>query len=480
MSTELALLVFGPLVAALLAVLAPRTLTAPAAVAALVAIPVALVPLTATVAREGVVTLALGGFAPPLGLLWRADALAVVMLWMVAAVAALGGLHAATRYRVTGSEGRRFWSLWLLLVAGLNAGFLAGDLFNLFVTVELVTLCSTALVALAGSAPALLAAMRYLLLGLAASLLYLLGTGLVYAQAGTLDLVAAADGLSTGPLAAVALAPLVVGLLLKSAIVPLHVWLPAAHGNAPGPVSAILSAVVVKVTLVALLRVGFWTAPEVLTSSAALLLGLLGAAAILYGSLAALVQPRLKMVVAYSTVAQLGYVLLLFPLASAGAFHGVAVHLVAHAFAKAALFLAAANVLHAVGSDRLSRLVGLDRKLPVDVIAFAFAGASIMGLPPTGGFVAKWLLVEAAWAEGGWFWILVITAGSLLAAGYVFRVVALTSLGLARTAHVRLERPPGPASYVALTFALLAIALGFAGDTLVTFLSGALPPSVRP
>jgi multicomponent Na+:H+ antiporter subunit D len=480
MSTEFALLVFGPLAAAILAVLAPRTLTGPASIAALVALPFALVPLTSEVAREGTVVLALGGFAPPLGLAWRADALAVTMLWLTAAVALLVGLHARTSYAFGGADGRRFWPLWLLLVSGLNAGFLAGDLFNLFVTFELVTLCAVALVALAGSAAALLAAMRYLLLCLTASLLYLLGTGLVYAQTGTLDLELAAAGLREGPLAAVALAPIVVGLLLKSAIVPLHVWLPAAHGNAPGPVSAILSAVVVKVTLVALLRVGTVTGADVLTPAAALVLGLLGAAAILYGSIAALVQPRLKMVIAYSTLGQLGYVLLLFPLASAAAFHGVAVHLVAHGLAKAALFLAAANVLHAVGSDRLSRLVGLDRRLPVDLIAFAFAGVSIMGLPPSGGFFAKWLLLEAAWATGGWGWIAVISAGSLLAAGYVFRVVALTSFGLARTARVRLERPPGPASYVALTLALMAIGLGFAGEGLIAFVDGALPVWMRP
>jgi multicomponent Na+:H+ antiporter subunit D len=445
MAEALAALVFAPLAGGVLVVVLPPRWTLIVAAVAVLALPAALVPLTEAVLREGTVLVELASFAPPLGIAWRADPLALGMLWLSAALAVLVSLHALPAFPPREERGRRFWPLWLLLVSGVNAAFLSSDLFNVYVTLELVTLAAVALIALGGSAAALTASMRYLLLGLLASLFYLLGTGLVYGQTGTLDLYQAAERLPEGGLGVTALALMVAGLLLKSAIVPLHVWLPAAHGNAPGPVSAVLSGLVVKVTLVVLLRLWFWTFEAATTPAAALVLGLFGAAAVLYGSLAALAQARLKMVVAYSTVAQLGYLMLVFPLASTGAFRAASYHLLAHGVAKAAMFLAAANVLQALGSDRLRRLLGLGWRLPIDLLAFSLAGVSIMGLPPSGGFVAKWMLLEAAFDQRGWGWMAVIVVGSLLAAAYVFRVGALTM-----TRHPRGERedvtppPTGP------------------------------------
>jgi multicomponent Na+:H+ antiporter subunit D len=503
MTTEAAtVLVFAPLVAAMVMIAAPRRAAAPIAVLTLAALPLALIPLVRAVVQGELVPIALAGHAAPLGIVWRADALAVTMLLLTVTVLLPVSLHALASFPPSSDDGRRFWPLWLIMAASIAALFLSADLFNLYVTLELVTLAGVALIAVRGEPAAMRAAMRYLLLGLMASLFYLLATALLYGQTGTLDLYLIGERLEAGGLTVIAVALMVTGLLVKAAIVPLHVWLPAAHGKAPGPVSAVLSALVVKVALYILIRLWYWGGGGQHGEGAAMLLGVLGALAILYGSMAAITQRRLKMLVAYSTLAQLGYVMLLFPLASAAAFRAVTFHVVAHGIAKAAMFLAAANLLHGLGSDRLQRLAGASQRHGLDVLAFALAGVSIMGLPPSGGFVAKWLLLQAAWHEAGWLWVAVISVGSLLAAAYVFRVVALTvaqpprEAGPVRAAGAPTaagappapSAPPGrpagggsaPTSVAGLLLAVLAIVLGLVSAPLVAFIDRGVPPGMLP
>lgn len=478
--TTLPLLVLLPLLAALLVLLLRGRAALTVALGVMAVIPLLLAPLTAEIWAGGVVELAIGGWEAPLGIRWRADALALVMLWLTAVVGLAVTLHSVTSFPIGEPRSVTYWSLWLVLVASINALHLSADLFNLYVTLELVTLSAVGMISIAGKPDAMVAAMRYLLLGLLASLLYLLATGMLYGQAGTLDLYQLGDRLQGGPLTIVAIALLVMGLLLKSAIFPLHVWLPAAHGNAPGPVSAVLSALVVKVALYVLLRLWFWTGESWDLTDAGVALGALGAAAILYGSVAAFTQERLKMVVAYSTVAQLGYIMVVFPLASAQGFRAATLQVVAHGLAKAAMFLAAANILRAFGTDELRRISNLDRRTPIDLFAFGLAGISIMGLPPSGGFLAKWLLVTAAWQQEGWVWVAVIIVSGLLAAAYFFRVVVLTSFQSAVTEVRGFAAPPRSASLAALGLAFGAIALGGAGTTFVTLINLGLPPGVTP
>ena len=285
------------------------------------------------------------------------------------------------------------------------------------------------LVALAGKRAALTAALRYLFVSLSASLFYLLGVGLVYGQCATVDLASLAAKAQPGPTLWVALALMTGGLIAKAALFPMHFWLPPAHANAPAPVSALLSALVVKGSFYILLRLWFEAFPALLTPAVAQLFGLLGAAAILWGSVNALFQTRLKLLIAYSTVAQLGYLFLLFPLATSTeggftAWSGGLIFLGAHACAKTAMFLTAGNILHAAGHDRIKDLDGITHVLPVSVFAFGLAGMSLIGLPPSSGFAGKWLLLNAALAQGQWWWVAVMLVGSLLAAAYVVRVLA--------------------------------------------------------
>jgi formate hydrogenlyase subunit 3/multisubunit Na+/H+ antiporter MnhD subunit len=428
------------------------------------------------------VLLPVAGFQAPLGIVWRADALSVTLLWLNTVIGLVVGLAAVHGYPPASSVGRRFWSLWLLLTCAINALLLSADLFNLFVTLELVTLAAIGLLVIDGQPAALRAAMRYLLLALLGSLLYLLGVALIYGQAGTLDLYQVGERLPGDLLAVTALVLMTTGLLVKSAIFPLHGWLPAAHGNAPGPVSAVLSAVVVKVSIYMLWRLWFWMAADWPLGPAMSLLGALGAGAILYGSVLALLQVRLKMMVAYSTVAQLGYLMLCFPLLGPLGFGAASYHLISHGLAKAAMFLAAANLLKALGTDRMEAMAGADRRMPIDVFALAIAGISVLGLPPSGGFVAKWLLLQAAWAEQGWVWIAVILAGGLLAAGYLFRSLGMICARPAAAPAQGIESPAATrtASLLALSLALAALVAGFVPAPVIEFLSRGLPPGVTP
>jgi formate hydrogenlyase subunit 3/multisubunit Na+/H+ antiporter MnhD subunit len=318
------------------------------------------------------------------------------------------------------------------------------------------------------------AALRYLLVSLLGSLAYLMGVALVYAATGTLEL----RGVAAAPVGYAALALMSAGLLMKTALFPLHGWLPPAHANAPAPVSALLSALVVKASFYVMLRLWFELFAPLIGPATAHLPGVLAAAAILWGSLQALAARRLKQLIAYSTVAQVGYLFLVFPLGLAGgslrpAWGAVLFFILAHALAKAAVFLAAGNVLKAFGHDRIADLGGAVQQLPVSMFAFAVAGVSLVGLPPSGGFIAKWLLLAAALEAGRWGYAAVLVGGGLLATAYIFRFFShafrfvpesVLCCGLPR----RMEG-------CALLLALGSMALGLAADPILALLQIGLP-----
>ncbi|MEE4376749.1 MAG: proton-conducting transporter membrane subunit [Candidatus Competibacteraceae bacterium] len=430
----------------------------------------ALLILNGQVLELGPQRYAVGGWGAPLGIDLYADGLAMLMLWLTWGVGSLVSGYALVYFAHGEAKAERFWPIWLLLWMSLNALFLAADIFNLYVTLELLTLAAVPLAALTGETEALRASMRYLLFALLGSFCYMLGVALLYGGFGTLDIMQLGWLVTPGPLAWVALALITLGLLIKAAIFPFHVWLPPAHANAPTPVSALLSALVVKGALYLLVRIWFQVFPNAGTLVAGQLLGLLGAMAILYGSWQALRQVRLKLLVAYSTVAQLGYFLLVFPLANATGWGGAILQLLSHGFAKAALFLAAGNVLHALGHDRIAQLHGVGMQLPITVFTFALAGIGIMSMPPSGGFLAKWLLLRAALESGQWWWAIVLLCGGLLAATYVFRVLGYALLAPAEQQLPKVVKPALTLELIPLLLALISVAIGFVGMPYLTLL----------
>ena len=283
----------------------------------------------------------------------------------------------ATAYFTHPDQRRHFWPLWLLLLTSLNALFLARDLFNVYVTLELLGLSAVALSALGGTRAALQAAIRYLMLGLLGSLAFLAGVALLYTGYGTLDMPSLALRIEPGPSAWTAASLITAGLLIKTALFPLHFWLPPAHANAPAPVSAALSALVVKAAFYLILRVWLDLFAAISTPGVSYLLGLLGAAAVLWGSWKALRAERLKLLAAYSTVAQIGYLFLFIPLvmqlpegaSREAALGGLVLLALTHGFAKSALFLAAGAIQQRAGHDRIRELDGTAQAMPATTFA---------------------------------------------------------------------------------------------------------------
>lgn len=455
-----------PLAWAVLSLLLPLRWVPRLAVPGMLAQTVVAFDLWRKVADLGPRQYQIGDWQAPLGINLYTDGLSATLLLLSALVLLAVAVYAAAYIR-DALTARYFWSLTWFVSAALNGIWMSADLFNLYVCLELLGLGAVGLVAISAKPAALAAAMRYLMATLFGSLLYLLGVALIYGATGTLALYDLGHRLVPGSTAILACALMTAGLLLKTALWPLHAWLPPAHASALTPVSALLSALVVKASFVILLRLWLDAKTAVVSPAAAQLLGVLGAGAIFWGGLLALRQARVKMVVAYSTVAQVGYLFLLFPLAigtspeaASLAWNGTVLHLMAHAFAKAAMFLAVGNLILANGRDTVTGMIGCSHYSPFALASLGLAAVSLMGLPPSGGFLGKWLLLQSAVISGQWWWVVVLIGGGLLTAAYLFR--------LFRQAFVQQDsghaatRPSMWMQVAPLALALASILLGLA------------------
>lgn len=416
---------------------------------------------------------AVGGWDAPLGIALQVDGLSAVMLLLTPVVALPLALYARAYFR-DAAAARYFWPLTGFLLAGLNALFVSADLFNLYVTLELVGLAAVGLVAAGGGAAQVTAALRYLFATLLGSGAYLLGVALIYGTYGTVSLSALQPLIHCNAPLAVTLAGglMLAGLMLKTALFPFHYWLPPAHGGAPAPVSALLSALVVKASFYLILRL--WLGPFApLAVHYAWLPAWLGAGAILWGSVMAIRTPQLKMLVAWSTVAQLGYLFLIFPLLAADglALQAGTMQAVAHGLAKAAMFAAVGTLIHVTGRDAVADVAGVASRLPLTLSTFALSGVTLMGLPPSGGFLAKWLLIDAALEHEQWWLAAVAIIGGLLAAVYVFRVLrqAFVAPPLGERRHIAHRAPP-MLEWTAFVLAALSVLLGLRGMELLRLL----------
>ena len=411
-----------------------------------------------------------GGWHPPLGIALRADGISAAMMLTTAVVICAAGLFARGEFgQPRGSRETRasqvFWILLLGIWSGLNTVVLGDDLFNLYVALELLTFAAVPLVSIKGYQETIKAALRYMLFALFGSVLYLLGTVLIYGAYGTLDIAMLSGRVHPEPVAWIAVSLMTMGLLAKTALFPLHLWLPPAHAGAPAPGSAVLSALVVKGSFFLIVRLWFDAMPGLMNFASSQILGTLGACAVLFGSVLALRQQRLKLLIAYSTIAQIGYLFFIFPLTAGNepwdsvAWTGGWLQLFSHAFAKAAMFMAAGLIAETLGHDRIAEFGGISRVIPITVVTFGLAGLSLMGVPPSGGFVAKWLLLLATVMEGQWWWAVVMLVGGLLAGGYVFMVLGKALGNVSGPLKVVTPVSRGR-EIVALTLALCAVLLG--------------------
>ncbi|MDT8437629.1 MAG: monovalent cation/H+ antiporter subunit D family protein [Wenzhouxiangellaceae bacterium] len=371
-----------------------------------------------------------GNWPPPVGIEYRIDAANGLVALLVAAVATLtlAWARRINDFEVPERQGI-FYALFLMAFAGLMGITLTGDAFNVFVFLEISSLSTYALIAHGWDRRALLASFRYLIMGTVGATFLLIGIGFLYIMTGTLNMADLAERLpavqDTTAVRA-ALAFILVGLGLKLALFPLHLWMPNAYAYAPNFITTFLAATATKVALYVMLRFVF-TVFGVDWSFNALPLGAvlvaLAIAGMFAGSWVAMFQDNLKRMLAYSSVAQVGYMVLGVSLATSAGLTAGILHLFNHALMKGALFMALGTIFWRTGTVRLERLAGIGREMPWTMTAFALAGLSMIGVPLTAGFVSKWYLILAAFdADKAWLVALIVIT-SLMAIYYIWRVV---------------------------------------------------------
>lgn len=456
----------GALLAPLLGAVRPR-LVHPLAVAAGAATAGLSLLALREVLAGGVIRYHLGGWAPPWGIELVLDPLSAFTAVAVSGVGALALLYAGPA--AAGREGREapFFGLALLLLAGLMGMIVAGDLFNLFVFLEVASIAGYALVA-TGGGRALVAAFRYLILGTVGASLYLLGVGHLYLMTGTLnmaDLAQRVPELASPRVLAVAVGFLVIGLGIKMGLFPLHGWLPDAYTHAPPAVAALIAPITTKAAAYALARILFSVlgAPEGLGRFPLMtVLAWAGGVAIVAGGVMAIRQTDLRRLLAYSSVSQMGYIVLGIGLANPAALAGAFLHILNHAMMKGCLFFAAGAAAARLGGPALTDLRGMHRRMPWTTACVVVAALSMIGVPPAGGFFSKWYLLVGAVQGGQPVLAGVILAGGLLAVVYMFRVLEHACLvprdegdhAAPEPTPERREAPPG------MLVPLLALALG--------------------
>lgn len=387
--------------------------------------------ITRQVMASGPISYALGGWLPPWGIELRVDLLNALVLLIVTGISAtvVTAAPQSLHREVPPERHYLFFAAYLLCMTGLLGMTITGDAFNIFVFLEISSLSSYTLIAQGTSRRALTSSIQYLVMGTIGGTFLLLGIGLLYMVTGTLNIVDMAQKLTEvgqNRTVLVALSCVCVGTGIKLALFPLHIWLPNAYTYAPSLVSAFLAATATKVSYYVLVRFvfnifGVSLAFDKLQLDA--LLMPLSIVAMFVGSCVALFQTDLKRLLAYSSVSQVGYMVLGLSLASVDGLTGGLVHLFNHALMKSCLFLVCACFFLRKGSTQLNDLRGLGRQMPLTVAAFVVGGLSLIGVPLTVGFVSKWYLVTAALAGGLWPVAVLILLSSLLAVIYIWRVV---------------------------------------------------------
>ncbi len=384
------------------------------------------------VAGGQIVHYELGGWAPPWGIAYRIDAMNALIALIVAGVGALASVFAlaSVEDEIEPEQTAYFYSTFQLCLLGLLGIALTGDIFNLFVFLEISSLSAYALISLGQDRRALTASFQYLILGTIGATFFLIGVGLAYAATGTLNMADLAEHLTSVShqhIVHTAFGFIFVGVALKMAMYPLHLWLPNAYTFAPSVVSVFLAATATKVAVYVLLRSVFtvFSAEYVASMWFGEIMVVLGAVGVIFGSIQALYQDDLKRVLAYSSIAQIGYLVLGIGFLSQSGLVASLVHLFNHALMKAALFMIAGILVYRLGTTRLSHLAALAWSMPWTFAAFVIAGLSLIGVPGTVGFISKWYLVLAAIEKGAWLVAVIVLVGSMLAVLYIGKVVEL-------------------------------------------------------
>jgi multicomponent Na+:H+ antiporter subunit D len=389
------------------------------------------ISLLQRVRAEGPISYHIGDWAPPIGIEYRIDLANAFVLLIVSAIGSIAIPYARTSIakEVAADRGALFYAAFILCLTGLLGIAATGDVFNVFVFLEISSLSAYSMIALGRDRRALTAAFQYLIMGSVGATFIVIGIGLMYVMTGTLnmaDLAVRLPQVADNRTIPVAFTFLTVGITLKLALFPLHLWLPNAYAYAPSAVTSFIASTATKVAVYLLLRVFFTIFGETYSFGVMELdrvLLPLAVVAILSMSLVAIYQENVKRLLAFSSVAQIGYMVLGISFGSVLGVTAGIIHLFNHAVMKGALFMAMGCVMYRVGSVRIEAMAGLGKKMPWTMAAFVAGGLSLIGVPATVGFISKWYLVQAALEQGRWIVAAVVLVGSLMAVVYIWKVV---------------------------------------------------------
>lgn len=423
--------------------------------------------------QGGVISYELGGWAPPWGIEYRIDAVNAFVALIIAGIAAVTLPYAllSVEQEIAEHKVPLFYSAFLLCFAGLLGITQTGDIFNVFVFLEISSLSTYALISMGQKRQALTAAYQYLIMGTLGATFYLIGVGLLYSQTGTLnmaDLASLLPGITELNTVHTGFAFVLVGIALKLALFPLHLWLPNAYTYAPTVVTVFLAATATKVAVYVMMRISFSIFPDGFLSASPTgdLFIILGVTGIISASVYAVYQKDLKRLLAYSSVAQIGYIALGIGFATSLGLTASLIHIFNHALMKGALFMAVGAIIYRLGVCRMEELRGLGRQMPWTFAAVVVGGLSLIGVPGTAGFISKWYLVLAALEQQAWIIVAVILIGSLLAVVYIGKIIE-TLYFRPETGNSRFVKE-APLLLLAPTWALVVANIYFGFDTEMT------------
>ena len=395
---------------------------------------------------DGILHYRLGGWPPPWGIEYVIDHLNAFVVLIVSVISLLIGISSKEMVQKDFPEKTVFfYSLFLLQVTGLLGIVVTGDLFNLYVFLEIASIAGYALIAI-GEDGAPFASFNYMIYGTIGACFYLLGVGYLYITTGSLnmtDLTQLLPGLTSSKVVLLAFAFFVVGIAIKMALFPLHVWLPDAYTYAPSVVSSLVAPLTTKVGAYVLIRILLHLFPHsffIETIPAALLLRWVAGIAVIFGCILALAQTDLKRMLGYVLIAEIGYIGLGIGLGNRNGLIGAILHILNDGLMMACLFLIVGAITFKGWPRKMNLLTGIHRKMPLTMATLVISGLSVIGIPPTCGFFSKWYLVLGAIDSKQWLSVAILLASSLFNAILFFRVIEKAYFEPARDEHESEDR----------------------------------------
>lgn len=429
------------------------------------------------VIQVGRISYWLGGWEPPWGIEYAIDILNGFVLVVVSTICLAVVIYGRkSLLKEVPEKEIQLYTLYILLCTGMLGIVITGDVFNLYVFLEISSLAAYALVAIGGR-NALMASFNYMIMGTVSACFILLGIGYLYLMTGTLnmaDLSRLLPPIFGRPAVMIGLILLVVGLSIKTAFFPLHTWLPDAYTYSPSAISALLSGTFTKVGVYVLIRLIytiFGLQYFLANIDILIFLGWVASAGIVFGAIMAIAQEDFKRMLAYSSISQIGYIGLGITLANKFAIAGSLLHIFGHSLMKSGLFMVAGLVIYSKGIKRVSQLEGMGKAMPYTMAAFLIGALSMIGVPPTIGFVSKYLILLGAVERGEWAFVAIILFSSLLTAAYFWKVFEKVyfSFGDSRVEKISEKSKEGPLTMLvpALILAVLSLAGGFLAPYLI-------------